>query len=104
MEIKGPSKSSDFWMVGPYKRILTKDNLRKRGKFVVNGCPMCLKVVETVDHLILNCKNAQMIWKSVLSWFECCWVLPKTLLYLFKEWKTPTTVRGGKEFKDYLFL
>ena len=35
------------------------DNLRKREKIVVNGCTMCLRDEESVDHIMLNSTLAQ---------------------------------------------
>lgn len=41
-----------FGWIALHKRILTMDNLRQRGKIVVNCCPMCLGDEESVDHLL----------------------------------------------------
>ena len=73
------------------------DNLRKRGRIVVNGCAMCFRDDELVDHLLLNCKVAQFIWRSVVEWFDCCWVFPKSLPDLFQAWKAPIGTPRGKE-------
>lgn len=47
---------------------------------------MCLADEETVDHLLLCCKISQTLWISVLGWFNCMWVLPRSIFELFEVW------------------
>lgn len=63
---------------------------------VVNACPMCLAGEETLDHLLLSCKVAQALWRSVLiRLFGCSWVLHRHHRELFKEWYLlPGSVKG----------
>ena len=60
-KLKAPTRVVVFGWRVLRKIILTMENLRRRGKVVVNGCPMCLSEEETMDHLLLNCKVAQML-------------------------------------------
>ena len=71
-KIKAPPRVIIFRWIALRKRNLTMDNLRRRGRSVVNGCPVCLRDEESVDHLMLNCNTAQFIWNSVVEWFDCC--------------------------------
>ena len=87
-KIKAPPRAIVFGWLVLRKRILTMDNLRRRRKVVVNGCPMCLTEEETVDHLLLNCKVAQMLWRLVIDCFGCSWVLPNCIVDLFQAWKS----------------
>ena len=73
-KLKAPPRVVIFGWLALRRRILTMDNLRRRDRIVINGCPICLRDEETVDHLMLICKIAWMIWKSVIKWFGCCWV------------------------------
>ena len=58
--------------------------LWKRKVIVVNGCPIvfrrclsyCIKEVESMVHLLVNCSFARSIWTSIISWFDFNWVLP----------------------------
>lgn len=84
------------WLLYPQKKLLwsspsnlsmTEARHLKRGRTVVNGCPMCLGDEESVDHLMLNYKIVQSIWRVVVGWFDCCWVFPNSLLELFQVWK-----------------
>eukprot|EP00268_Persea_americana_P028665 TRINITY_DN277_c2_g1_i3.p2 TRINITY_DN277_c2_g1~~TRINITY_DN277_c2_g1_i3.p2 ORF type:complete len:121 (-),score=18.84 TRINITY_DN277_c2_g1_i3:193-555(-) len=83
------------------KKILSMDNLRRRGKILVNACPMCLEE-ETV--LTPNCRVANMIWNSVLGWFSCSWAFPMSIQDLFKSWKSSISHPRGKEMWNVAFL
>lgn len=45
---------------------------------------MCLADYEIVDHLFLNCRVAQIIWRSVINWFKCYLVFPRSKLQLLE--------------------
>ena len=68
----------------------TMDLLRRRGMKIVNGCPMCLRDEESVDHLLLNCKSAQSLWMAIIGGFGCCWALPQSLPPAFPSLKGST--------------
>jgi hypothetical protein len=42
-------------------KILTHDNLLRRGIVVVEWCVMCKKHGESVDHLLLHCDVARVV-------------------------------------------
>ena len=46
-------------------QILTLDNLRLRGRILMNRCCMCHCNEETVDHLLLHCPVALTMGKYV---------------------------------------
>ncbi|CAL1379586.1 unnamed protein product [Linum trigynum] len=51
-----PSKINAFmWMVA-HKRILTLDNIQKRGCSIANRCCLCCREEESVDHLFASCE------------------------------------------------
>lgn len=58
--------------------ILTMDNLWNHKIVIINACPPCLAGAEFIDHL-LNHKVFQMLWRLILGWFDCSWVLPNCL-------------------------
>ena len=80
------------------------DNLKQRGKAVVNACPMCSEDEETIDHLLLRCNSAVRIWNSVVSCFGCSWIFPKHVQDLFVAWKSPIKSQKGKEMWKLSFL
>jgi len=69
-------------------KILTHDNLRRRGIVVVEWCVMCKKHGESVDHLLLHYDVARVVWSSFYSLFGVEWVMPSSVLDLLSEWGT----------------
>ena len=104
MEVQGPPRIVVFGWLVLRGRILTMDNLKRRGKILVNACPMCLKDEETIGHLLLRCNNAVKIWNTVINWFGCSWVFPKHVQVLFMAWKSPIGSQKGKEMWKLTFL
>lgn len=54
-------------------RILTIIELRMRGWTwtIPNNCPLCLKDVETNDHLMLHCEFSSNIWNHFNELIDC---------------------------------
>ena len=97
-KFKAPPRVVIFGWMAIRKRILTLDNLRRRGRIVVNGCPrphVFKREVSGPSHVIL---------RSVGEWFDCCWVFPRTIPELFQAWRAPTGVPRGKELWRLTFL
>jgi len=47
----------------------TKVNLARRGVVLSNTlCPMCNKVEETTQHVLINCELAQKVWDECDRW------------------------------------
>lgn len=64
----------------------------------MNGCPMCLKEAELMDHLLVTCTFAILNWTSIIGWFDCSWVLPNSLGLLYHAWYGSRLHQG----KDYV--
>ena len=69
-------------------KILTLDNLRRRGMVVANRCWLCEANEESVDHLLLHCGAARALWDTFFSRFGLCWVMPSTVKDLYASWWT----------------
>ncbi|CAN0917595.1 Putative ribonuclease H protein At1g65750 [Linum grandiflorum] len=67
-----PTKVQGFlWLVWKW-RILTMENLRRRGLIAPNSCSLCQHNVELVSHIFLSCRFSCRVWKlfsSILSIF-----------------------------------
>lgn len=73
-------------------------------EFIVNASPMRLEDEESVDHLLLNCRLPQFLWRSVVRWFGCRRVLLKYLHNLFEAWKVAVgSTRGRFMWKASFF-
>jgi hypothetical protein len=66
--IKAPKRVAFSVWTAALGKILTHDNLQRRGIVVVEWCVMCKKHGESVDHLLLHCDVARVVW-SFFLWF-----------------------------------
>lgn len=57
-----PPKISFFVWTVIRGRVLTVDNLKKRGMILVNRCQLCESAEETLKHLFLECEITERIW------------------------------------------
>ena len=50
-----------------HERVLTGENLEKRGFAGPFRCPLCAEASENINHLFLNCPYAISVWKEVMK-------------------------------------
>ena len=70
-------------------RILTLDNLMRRGLSLVNRCYMCCCNEESVDHLLLHYPVAHSLWVQMLQVFGIQWVMSgsmESLVFCWSYW------------------
>lgn len=68
-------------------RVLTEDNLRKRGIMVTEWCFMCKNYGDDVNHLFLHCAMASDLWAMVYTLFGVFWVMPLSVRERIEDWK-----------------
>ena len=76
-----PSKMGIFFWEAAWGKILTLDNLKRRGMTFANICFLCEEDEETIDHLLIHCKSAKMLWDLFLSMVGISWVFPQSVLH-----------------------
>jgi len=86
--VKAPKRVAFFVWTAALGKILTHDNLHRRGVVVVEWCVMCKKHGESVDHLLLHCDVARVVWSSFYSLFGVEWVMHSSVLNLLSGWST----------------
>ena len=74
--VKVPRWVSFFVWIAAWEKILTSDNLRRRGFSIVDWCCMCRYSGETVDHLLIHCEKVNQLRCFVLRSFGISWVSP----------------------------
>jgi hypothetical protein len=83
---QAPPRVAFFVWTAVRSKILTLDNLGKRGMVVVNKCWLCEAEGESVDHLLLHCVAASGLWNAFFARFGLCWVMPRSVKELFASW------------------
>ena len=80
-KLKIPPRVMVFGWLTLRNRILTMDNLRRRGMIVVYAYPMCLSeewlTIFSQMHFCLGDVSA------VIDWFGCSWVSPRSISDVF---------------------
>ena len=81
-----PPKVSFFVWIAALNRILTIDNLNRRGWVLVNRCCMCGSAEETVDHLLVHCSIASQLWSLIFALFGVTWVQSGSVSSVLWSW------------------
>ena len=81
-----PPKIGVFSWETSWGKVLTIDQLKRRGLTLVNRCVMCEEDEETIDHLLIHCKCAKMLWDLFLSDVGISWVFPHSVLHTLLAW------------------
>ena len=82
-----PPKIGVFAWEATWGKVLTLDQLKRRGMILVNRCFMCEEDEENIDHLLIHCKRAQMLWNLLLSIFGISWVFSQSVLHTLLAWQ-----------------
>ena len=74
--MKSPRRVAFFMWTVTWGRILTCDNLKKRGLVLAGWYCMCKADDESVDHFFIHCWAARKLWSLVFHSMGIDWVLP----------------------------
>ena len=85
-KVKAPPRVAFFIWSAAWGKILTCDNLMRRGYTMAGWCCMCQCAEETVDHLLIHCSAIQPLWSFVFRAFHIHWTLPYRVLDLLGGW------------------
>lgn len=69
---KAPTHVSFFVWTAAWEKILTGDILQYRGFDFVDWCILCRCNGESVNHLLLHCDKAYILWSMVFRSFGIC--------------------------------
>ena len=70
-----PPKVAFFAWEASWGKVLTHEQLQRRGFSLANRCFLCLSEEETVDHLLLHCIKTRVLWNLLFSLFGISWTL-----------------------------
>ena len=95
-----PPKIGVFAWEASWGKVLTMDQLKRRGMTFANRCFMCEEEEETIDHLLIHCKIAKMLWDLILSIVGISWVFPNSVMHTLLAWQGAAV--GKKRKKIWL--
>lgn len=84
-----PKVNMFFWLA-VHNRILTIDNLARRGFMYPNRCELCQKEKESMDHLFIHCSFTWEIWSKFWAQWKVEWVMHNSLKEVIWQWIFPT--------------
>ena len=95
-----PTKIMFYTWEATWGKILTLDRLQKRGWQLTNRCFLCACEAENVDHLLIHCTAARVLWDLVLGLVRVKWVFPNTVKEVLYSWGGGVLLWGkkGKSF------
>ena len=91
-----PPKLGFFAWEASWGKVLTLDQLKRRGISLVNRCCLCEENEETIDHLLIHCSRAKILWDILLAITDFNWVFPRLVRQLLLAWQS---VSVGKKRK-----
>ncbi|RVW54540.1 hypothetical protein CK203_071484 [Vitis vinifera] len=71
-----PTKVGFFVWEASWGRVLTQNQLKRRGWILANRCSLCCAEEEMINHILLHCSKAKVLWDLVFYLFGVNWVLP----------------------------
>lgn len=84
-----------FWLLLKGK-ILTAENLKKRGIQGPSRCPNCCQAEETIQHLFIDCQVAKRCWNNMATIGEVAWEPRVTIADSVLSWKKICPWKGKK--------
>ena len=73
------------WEVG-WGKVLTLDQLKKRGFSLASRCPFCGKTEEVMKHIFIHCLMIWRLWTALFSAHGGGWVCPLLVKDLILGW------------------
>ena len=74
------------WVFFAWGKLLTQDQLKRRGWILANRCFLCCAEEETINHILVHCPKARVLWDLVFSLFGVNWVPPFTIRDALSGW------------------
>ena len=82
-----PLKVGFFAWEASWGKVLTLDQLKKRGRSLANRCYICEEEEETLNHLLVHCLKARLLWDLILAIVGFGWVFPFSVRQVLLAWQ-----------------
>ena len=80
-----PKVSFFAWEVS-WGKVLTLDQIQKRGWTLANRCYFCQAHEESIDHLLFYCEKTRDVWKLLFTLFGESWVFLSSVKETLLGW------------------
>ena len=84
--VRVPPKVAFFAWEASWGKVLTLEQLQRRGFSLANRCFLCLSETKMVDHLLLRCVKTRVLWNLLFSLFGVSWTLSCTMKETLLGW------------------
>ncbi|RVW49018.1 Transposon TX1 uncharacterized 149 kDa protein [Vitis vinifera] len=81
-----PTKVGFFAWEASWGKVLTQDHLKRRGWSLANRCFLCCDDEETINHILIHCPKAKVLWNLMFTMFRVNWVLQFTVKDTLLGW------------------
>ncbi|RVX11584.1 LINE-1 retrotransposable element ORF2 protein [Vitis vinifera] len=81
-----PTKVCFFAWEAFWGKVLTLDQLKKRGRCLANRCFLCCEEEKSIDHILIQCSKARVLWELLFALFGVTWVLPYSVRDTLSGW------------------
>ena len=81
-----PPRFGFFAWEASWGKVLTLDQLKRRGRALTNRCFLCEEDEEDINHLLVHCKKARILWDHFLSIVGTSWVFPDLVIQTLLSW------------------
>ena len=80
-------KINIFYWLALQNKILTQDNLIKRGQILPNRCILYKNQLEMGNHLFIHYSYSREVWDFLTQDLGISWCMSDNLLDFFNQWK-----------------
>ncbi|KAJ9678923.1 hypothetical protein PVL29_020968 [Vitis rotundifolia] len=81
-----PTKVSFFAWEAYWGKVLTLDQLKKRGRSLANRCFLYCMEEESIDHIFIQCSKARVLWELLFALFGVTWVFTSSVRDTLSGW------------------
>lgn len=82
-------KINIFFYLFMQEKVLTIDNLCKRGMAIPNRCVLCKESEENFNHILLHCSFSTEVWVFFLQLWEVRWTWSSSIRDCWFQWVCP---------------
>ncbi|RVW61029.1 hypothetical protein CK203_045822 [Vitis vinifera] len=95
-----PTKVGFFAWEASWRKVLTLDQLKRRRWNLANRCFLCCAEKKTINHILIHCSKARVLWDLVFTLFSVNWVLTLLAKYTLLGWHDSFVGKKRRKLRD----